>query len=242
MDSVAAVADAASQLAITPRSTRWAHLSLCVLDAVFSVGGDHPDVVRTCESYAAHARVPAHQTSDEPPVIGTDAEQSLAEFVASVEDHGEEEFAAEVLQNEQRTGSRSGLLTASVAAEFGRVLVTHGVERFADLPRLWSDVDRLGAVEDRLRAVPGNGTADVRLGYFWMLTGADDVIKPDRVVLGWLETVIGGRPSVTEARQLVTAAALVQGCTAWELDHAIWVTGLAGSAAGHPELTGWAER
>jgi hypothetical protein len=47
--------------------------------------------------------------------------------------------------------------------------------------------------------VPGHGTNGVRTAYLWMLTGSDDLIKPDRMVPGWLARVLGRAPTVPEA-------------------------------------------
>ena len=80
----------------------------------------------------------------------------------------------------------------------------------------------MAAVTEALRAVPGNGGSDVRLGYLWMLLGDDEVIKPDRMVLGWLEGVLGRRPTAPEARALIADTAGELGCTPWVLDHAVW--------------------
>lgn len=49
---------------------------------------------------------------------------------------------------------------------------------------MFADVRRLESVEQQLRAVPGNGGSDIRLGYLWTLVGDNSVIQPDRMVLG----------------------------------------------------------
>ncbi|MET8853615.1 hypothetical protein [Amycolatopsis sp. NPDC004625] len=85
---------------------------------------------------------------------------------------------------------------------------------------LLSDLTRLEAVERRLRAVPGNGRHDVRLGYLWMLASTDEQVKPDRKVLGWLSRRLGHQVDVLAARRLLADAAEL-GRTPWELDHAI---------------------
>ncbi|WP_139122994.1 hypothetical protein [Cellulosimicrobium cellulans] len=39
-------------------------------------------------------------------------------------------------------------------------------------------------ISARLRQIPGDG---VRTGYFWMLVGDDDTVKPDRMILRFLK-------------------------------------------------------
>ncbi|RZT84649.1 hypothetical protein EV383_1500 [Pseudonocardia sediminis] len=216
------MSDAAQSLTIRPRDGRWAHLSLCVLDAVFSMGARYTTTVNTCRRYADSAKMVPLQDSTSPVVIGTDAEQSLRSFVAEMDAVGTDTFAETVLKNRQRTSPRGGIRKAQAALEYAGALVDAGVERYADLPALFADNTRLAALEGRLRDVPGNGSGDVRLGYLWMLLGDDHTIKPDRMVLRWLERVLGRTVGTGEARTLLTDAAVEIGRTPWELDHAVW--------------------
>lgn len=171
------------------------HLSLCVLDAVLSIGARYTSTVRTCRRYAdAHGLEPLVDVDAATSVIGTEAEQALAVFVGHVRAHGAADFAAVVLENRQRTSTgRSGVLKAEAALLYAEVLIEAGIERYDDVPRLFADDDRFDALSARLRAVPGNGISDVRLGYLWMLLGNDDGIKPDRMVRG-----CGGRRGVAQ--------------------------------------------
>jgi hypothetical protein len=222
MNDHLAVVGAVVDLVIRPRTRRWAHLSLCVLDAVFSIGARYTTTVRACERYAGAARLDPLDAADSPAVIGTEAEQPLSAFVAAVSAAGVERFAQDVLHNRQRTSSRGGVLKAAAALRYAQILVDGGVEQYRDVPALFADEPRMAALAERLREVPGNGTSDVRLGYLWMLLGDDDAIKPDRMVLRWLETVLSRAPSAHEARALLAEAAASVGCTPWELDHAVW--------------------
>ncbi|MEU4518829.1 hypothetical protein AB0F52_08920 [Amycolatopsis sp. NPDC024027] len=96
-------------------------------------------------------------------------------------------FAADVLENRGRTSTRGGVLKAEAAVRYAEVLAGSGVHAVGDVTTLLPDLTRLDVVESRLRAVPGNGGHDVRLGYLWMLAGTDEHVKPDRKVLRWLE-------------------------------------------------------
>ncbi|MBW0105645.1 hypothetical protein [Pseudonocardia sp. KRD291] len=222
MDAVRLVTDAARSLAITPRDRRWAHVSLCILDAVFSMGARYTTTVNTCRRYADTVGITPLQTSDTAAVIGTYAEQALSAFLADVDVDEVDVFAATVLRNRQRTSPRGGILKAEAAREYAGALVEAGVERYADLPALLIDASRLAALEERLRKVRGNGSGEVRLGYLWMLLGDDQIIKPDRMVLRWLGRVLDRPVGTGEARTLLTDAAAEIGRTPWEVDHALW--------------------
>jgi hypothetical protein len=86
---------------------------------------------------------------------------------------------------------------------------------------LLANPDALATVEEALRTVPGHGNG-ARLSYLWMLTGDDQNIKPDRMVLRWSSNHLGRAVSVPEARALLPQIANHLGCTPWELDNAIW--------------------
>jgi hypothetical protein len=197
---------------------------LCVLDAVYSVGARYAGVARVCRAYAGHARLDpvtvAHR--DIATVLGTAAEQPLEAFVADVHAVGVDRFAGEVVRHRGRTSPRGGTLKADAALRYAQILVELDVHRVGDLHDLFVDTDRFDAVQARLRQVPGNGAFDVRMGYLWMLTGQDGVVKPDRMVLRWLARHSPTPIDPATARELLAAVAQVVGCSPWELDHAIW--------------------
>jgi hypothetical protein len=225
-NAVSGVAAAVAGLTIIPRADlpRWAHLSLCVLDAVYSVGARYGGVARVCRAYAERAGLDpvtvAHR--DIATVLGTAAEQPLEAFVADVHAVGVERFAGEVVRHRGRTSTRGGILKADAALRYAHTLLAHDVHHLGDLHRLFADADRFNQLEVRLRQVSGNGARDVRLGYLWMLTGQDDLVKPDRMVLRWLTRHSPTPVDPATARDLLAAVAQVVGCTPWELDHAIW--------------------
>ncbi|MEU0850638.1 hypothetical protein ABZ387_22090 [Streptomyces flaveolus] len=197
---------------------RWAHLSLCVLDAVFSINAHYSGVVNVCHRYADHAgleqrlypRGTEHPAEEEPL-------SRFAECAADID------ALAAVLDNYGRTSPRGGILKVEAAVDYARILVDHGVDLLIDVEKLLADDNRLARVEKALAQVPGHGAHGVRLSYLWMLAGDDTGIKPDRMVLNWLAHVLKRPMGVSEARTLLTAAAQIIGCTPWELDHAIWL-------------------
>jgi hypothetical protein len=213
---------ARAELTITPRAKRWTHLSLCVLDAVFSINATYSGVVRVCLRYAQHAALPDPllPVSDAHTIIGTTKEQRLDAFAQDVQTIGAERFAAEVIANRARTSTRGGVLKADAALSYAEILTKHGVQTIGDVAALLGDDAHLGRVEADLATVAGHGSG-ARRAYLWMLAGDDRHVKPDRMVLRWIARDL--RPvTVDEARELVVATADRLGCTPWELDHAIW--------------------
>jgi hypothetical protein len=215
---------ARAELTITPREKRWTHLSLCVVDAVFSINAKYSAVVQVCYRYALHASLPGAllATAGASAVVGTAKEQRLDAFVHDVRMVGVERFATNVIGNRQRTSTRGGVLKAEAALSYAMVLVKHNVQTIGDAAALLGDDARVDGVEAELAAVRGHGSG-ARLNYLWMLAGDDQHMKPDRMVLRWIARHL--RPvHVAEARELVVATAARLGCTPWELDHAIWRT------------------
>lgn len=213
---------ARAELTITPREKRWTHLSVCVLDAVFSINARYSGVVRVCSRYAQHAALPDPllPVAEAHTVIGTAREQRLDDFAQDIRTVGVERFAAEIVTNRGRTSTRGGVLKAEAALSSAEILVKHGVQTIGDAAALLGEHARLDRAEADLATVRGHG-GGVRLGYLWMLAGDDQHVKPDRMVLRWIARHL--RPvSVDEARELVVATAARLGCTPWELDHAIW--------------------
>lgn len=221
----AAVAEAAAGLQPFPqRGYRWTHLSLCVLDAVFSIGARYSTTCRTVHSYAQYADIaqPLAPAADVASGRLTDRKEPVSSLRDRIAEHGPAAFAREVVRNRQRTSPRGGVLKAEAVLSYATILERHGVPRLAEVPELLANDGRLRAIEAELAEVPGHGAFGIRTGYLWMLAGSDDVIKPDRMVLGWLSKVLDRGVAAPEARELVTAASEGLGVTPWQLDHAIW--------------------
>jgi hypothetical protein len=216
--------EAAAGLDIRPCARRWAHLPVCVLDAVFSINARYTSTIAVCDRYAKHQGLLPYlvDVADFATVAGTTAEQPVDKLAELGRQLGPDRFADDVVENRGRTSTRGGVLKAEAAVRYAEVLADSGVHTLGDVTMLLSDFTRLDAVESRLRAVPGNGRHDVRLGYLWMLAGTDEQVKPDRKVLRWLSRHLGHQVDVPAARRLLADAAAELCRTPRELDHAIW--------------------
>lgn len=118
---VSAVAAAAKALAPQPRHARWGHLSLCVLDAVYSINAKYDSVVvRVVHRYADWAELSSvlltgAALSDA--ISPRDDEQTLTSFLDSIDSLADEAFAGEILRNKQRTSTRSRVLKAAAVRQ-----------------------------------------------------------------------------------------------------------------------------
>lgn len=207
-----------------PRERRWVSLSLCIADAVWSIGANYDNVVVPL----VRNKIAAKFGVDQPTMPATEAIGGDPLSVTRLSELSIDELTA--LTNQQRTSIRGGILKADAALRHATVFVDHGVTTMSDALALFDDTTRLDRLDAALRQIPGEGSEGIRRGYLWMLIGQDDLIKPDRMVLRWLDhhgvTVDPGeaRRVVEQLIPLVTRK-LGRSVSAWEIDHAMWNAG-----------------
>ncbi|WP_245714168.1 hypothetical protein [Nocardia vaccinii] len=219
MVDIARVAGEVAELQPQPRQSYWRSLSFCVLDSVFSINARYSTVV--CRVATDFGITPATA----PDIAGTDPDPlSLPKFLGRFP---AADALSTVAGNRRRASTRNGILKADASLRYAKILVGHGITTLPQARDLLVDAERLRAVEADLATVPGEGSAGIRRGYLWMLVGADDLIKPDRMVRRWLSRH-GADVDPATARTVLSDIAdhLTKTgghpVTAWEIDHAIW--------------------
>lgn len=206
-----------------PRERRWVSLSLCIADAVWSIGAHYDNVVVPLVRKLAAKFGVEQPTIPMSEPLGTDA-LPLAELA----ELSVEELLS--LTNRQNTSTRGGIRKADAVLRHIHVFRSHGVGDLGEAIALFGDDERFAAVNTDLRKIPGEGAHAVRRDYLWMLIGQDDLIKPDRMVLRWFRHH-GVTVDPVGARDLIAAlvpavnAGLKRPVTAWEIDHALWNAG-----------------
>jgi hypothetical protein len=123
-------------LQIRPRGNRWAHLSLCVLDAVYSINARYGSVVRVCHRCADHVDLTERllPSADLARGLGPRQEEDIATFVDLGRRLGPDRLASEVLANRGRTSTRGGILKADAAIRYAEILSNAVVRRLGDVP------------------------------------------------------------------------------------------------------------
>lgn len=106
------------------------------------------------------------------------------------------EMATELFVNSQRTSTSSGILKSEAVLQFLKVLEKHHVERFADIEKVFNNDD----FENEIRAIKGQASG-ISLKYFYMLAGKEDLIKPDRMIIGFLKEALESSVTVDEAQR-----------------------------------------
>jgi len=178
---------------------RYQSLPLCVLDAVFSIGAKYAStrqvVIRYC-NYTSQRRIRSSNALPRP-----EQQESITTFCARPEQADVDRLADLVYENRQRTSTRGGILKAEAVLLFAEALRAFGVERLQDVPQVAESVAFASAV----RSVPGQGSG-ISLQYFWMLAGSEGFVKPDRMVLRFLESALARRVDIAEAVSLLREA------------------------------------
>jgi hypothetical protein len=136
---------------------------------------------------------------------------------------GIDTMTSEYFMNRQRTSTASGILKSEAVYRFAAVLRDFGVEHLQDV----STVSKNAAFEKAIRSIPGQRSG-ISLQYFWMLAGSDEFIKPDRMVIRFLQSAVGREVGLDEASELLRGASdqLKSKHPALSprlLDHAVWL-------------------
>lgn len=198
-------------------------LPLCVIDAVFSIGVKYEGVRNVTQRFAKHAGI--DRIRKDRGVVPSISEQlSVSEYRRRYGTQNASVLADEVFQNRQRTSTQNGILKAEAVGRFMQVLAKYKVDYLQDMERIWDD----SRFEEEIKGIPGQRSG-ISLQYFFMLAGNDDLIKPDRMIMRFLERVFPGRSfdekQATEALQV--ASKLLKANHGLEvspraLDHLIW--------------------
>jgi hypothetical protein len=178
-------------------------VTLCVIDAVFSIGVRYSSVTAAVGRYCCHYKVPRYR-SDKSLIPPRADQEPLATLIDRIEEFGSERFAKDVLENRQRTSTRNGILKGEAVRLFATALRESGVDHLQDVPGHIED----RKLEARIRDIPGQ-RSKISLHYFFMLAGSDDLIKPDRMIHRYLRRTLdlGSDLPFEKAQRLVVEAA-----------------------------------
>lgn len=207
---------------VAPPAWRYSALPLCVLDAIFSINASYTSAANVVQRYADHVGLDPRWTDEEHPAV--EDQHTVGDMLALIESVGRESFREDVLDNNQWTAPRGGgrIRKAEAAEHFAQALAETGIQTLQNVQALNDD----HPVRERVLNISGQGSG-LSWRYFLMLTGREDLAKPDRMILGFLERALGRQPSAAEAQTLLsTAVEELQSeypdLTVQALDHAIW--------------------
>jgi hypothetical protein len=223
-DLVNRIAAAVAQLPLASRGSRWTSLSACVIDAVWSLGSHYRGVVVPLVHRLLIPAADGDLTAIELPTADPHPLGRLLERFP------DEHALLEAADNRQLTSTRNGITKAAAVLQFASILVQHGLDDLDSAGKALSDGPRVQSIDRALARVPGEGHHGIRRGYFWMLCGDDERIKPDRMVLRWLRPFGVTDPARAHQVLVDVASFLTEQAgdghprvTPWQVDHAIWL-------------------
>jgi len=166
----------------------------CVVDAAFSIGVRYTSTRNTVHKFCDHYELPIYSRQRLP-----ESEQlSINQFLELINDFTPDDLADEVFHNRQRTSPVNGILKAQAVKMWAIVLMKHGVNYLQDVVKIIEDQD----FEREISRIPGQRSG-LSTRYFYMLSGSEDFIKPDRMIRRFLASVIGAKLTYQETHDVI---------------------------------------
>jgi len=181
-------------------------VALSILDSIWSMGVNYDKhVVPLIGRYQKFRR-------DE----GADPENDSAADLVAVFDRlgGANGFIHGIAKNRQRTSTLSGILKAEAVLSAAQGIESLGLVTPIEVVRSQD------LVEEVWVKIKGQGSG-ISFGYFMMLLGQEGV-KPDRMIIRFLEGALSRKVSPDEARKTLAEVAGKLNLSQIQLDHAIW--------------------
>lgn len=196
-------------------------LALCVIDAVFSLGISYTATRNVVKNFCSKLKIKMfrHHGSKYPKI---ESQFSMEALLSLYQDHSFEELADIIFKNHNRTSPRNGILKSEAVFRFASVLHTFGVNYFQDIPLVIESSN----FESSIRKIPGQSSG-LSTKYFYMLAGGEDFIKPDRMIIRFVESVIQEKVDSDKTYSLILDALTIlkkefPALTPRMLDHEIW--------------------
>lgn len=183
-------------------------LALCIIDAIYSTGSHYTSVTNVIRRYRERRG---------------DLDGAARLLDSFDEAGGARRWALTVANNEKPAHTRQGApLKAEVVEQAARLMVSLAIDTVEDLVSQVSVDIKNNPVEAGWKQLPSQASG-VTYNYLLILAGRPSV-KPDRMVLRFLASVLGTRAALSTDRaiELISATADALGVRASDLDHAVW--------------------
>ena len=196
-----------------PDEFNYGHLPLCVIDSIFSIGVNYEAVKNVVNRFCDYFKIDKSSNSEE---------LTTSYFLKLMEQQTVQELAENIYKNRQRTSTLSGILKSEAVVLFLKVLQKYKVECLSDIDKIIIN----DQFEVEIKKIAGQKSG-ISLQYFFMLAGSDDLIKPDRMILRFLENILEEKVSLKDC-QVILSGVTEQlknngfNITAKKLDNLIW--------------------
>lgn len=149
-------------------------LPLCVIDAVYSIGVKYESTKETVKRYCNDFNLQRIKNNKDL-MPNQDTQESIEAFLKKINLIGVDTFTEKMFDNKQRTSTNNGILKSEAVYRFAKTLKNHSVNYFQDVTKVIVKSN----FEKDIRSIPGQRSG-ISLRYFYMLSGSDNFIKPDR--------------------------------------------------------------
>ncbi len=212
-----------SKIEVIPPEFYYNSIVLCIIDAVFSIGVKYTGVQNVVSKFCKHEKLEKDRAYASLPVT-IQNEYTIQQFIAfnNAYNLDFEHIAKNVYENKGRTSSINGILKAQAVYEFAVVLEKYGINKMVDVAKI---PDR-NLFEKEVKSIKGQKSG-IMLSYFYMLCGVDNLVKPDRHILNFIEESIGMKVDGVRAQSLIeeyvsSENQLGKNYTCGLIDHSIW--------------------
>ena len=182
---------------------RYQSLSLCVIDAVFSIGVNYKGVQNVIKRYCEYFHLKENREFEEYPPI--EEQQSIETLIANYDNNGIEYFTDQIYRNHQRTSTTNGILKSEAVYRFAITLEKFKVNYFQDIIKICYG-ERNKQFIEKISLIPGQKSGK-SLNYFFMLSApweySKNLIKPDRMVIRFLENGLKRKVDPIESSQII---------------------------------------
>ena len=169
------------------------HISLCIIDAVWSIGVRYKSVENVVQRYCTKRELVRYRDQNLRNLSlypETKQQESISDFLEYMVQFSFEKLANDIFDNHQRTSTRNGILKAEAVIKFAKVLSKYDVNYFQDIA---AKIENNKSFEIDIKNIPGQRSG-LSLNYFYMLTGNENKIKADRMIKRFLAKPIGREP------------------------------------------------
>jgi len=198
-------------------------LPLCVIDAVFSIGANYTSTSNTVIKYCNYFDLQRIR-SDKDDIPPKEEQQSISNFLSKMDQYGLQTFTEEIFDNRQLTSPKNGIRKTKAVYKFAKVLRSFNVDYFQDISKALNNSD----FKRRIKEIPGQ-TSGKSLNYFFMLSGCDEFIKPDRMIRRCLENILNKKVNQRKTQEILSKTSNILNqeydygnITPRLLDHQIW--------------------
>jgi len=199
----------------------YSSLPLCVIDSVFSIGVKYQGVKNTinriCEYYSIEQ---FYDKKLEIPVRKN--QKATSYFITLFENADLDSLVLKVFRNRQRTSVKNGILKVKAVIKFLKVLKEFKIEYFQDIQKVIGNHEFEKAIKD----IPGQRSG-ISLKYFYMLTGSENDIKPDRMIMRFLYDATDNNFNIEQCQNIIISVVKELNKDGYELtpkllDNIIW--------------------